>query len=176
MKKGLIISIAILSMLQLSSIAQKGSISLSLGPSSGFAVINAQNFKSQYKPGFGAGISALYGTTNNSSITLKFNYLSMASKLNNQSSLGWTSINLGYKSYFNHSKIFLFGDGGMNILSSRKNVSANTTFGLGSGLGYSIPVGKNGNIDVLPSFNILINNAINSRWINFHLGYRLKIK
>jgi len=162
-------------MLQISSKAQKGSISLSLGPSSGFAIINAQNFKSQYKPGFGAGIITLYGTTNNSSITLKINYLSMASKLNNQSSLEWTSINLGYKSYFNHSKIFLFGDGGMNILSSRKNVSANTTFGLGSGIGYSIPVGKNGNIDIVPSFNLLINNPINSNWMNFHLGYRLKI-
>lgn len=162
-------------MLQLSSKAQKGTISLSLGPSSGFAVIDAQNFKSQYKLGLGAGISTLYGTTNNSSITLKINYLKMASKLNNQSSLGWTSINLGYKSYFNHSKIFLFGDGGMNIISSRKNVSANSTFGLGSGIGYSIPVGKNGNIDFMPSFNLLINNPINSNWANLHLGYRLKI-
>jgi hypothetical protein len=175
MKKELIISIVILSILQISSKAQKGSISLSLGPSSGFAVINAQNFKNQYNPGFGAGISVLYGTTINSSITLKINYLSMASKLNNLSSLSWKSLNLGYKSYFNNSKIFLFGEGGVNILSS-KGVSSNATFGLGSGLGYSIPVGKFGKINFLPSFNVLINNPINSRWVNFHLSYTLKIK
>ena len=174
MKKELIATIALLLLRQISSKAQKGSFSLSFGPSTGVAIINAQNFKTQYKPGFGAGISTLYGTTNKSFVTLKINYLSMSSKLNNLPSLGWTSINLGYKSYFNNSKIFVFGDGGINILS-HNNISSNTSIGLGAGIGYSIPIGKNGNIDVAPSFNLLINNPINSNWVNFHLGYRLKI-
>ena len=174
MKKGLIATIALLLLLQISSKAQKGSFSLSFGPSTGVAIIKAQNFKNQYNPGFGVGINALYGTTNKSCVTLKINYLSMSSKLNNLPSLGWTSINLGYKSYFNNSKIFVFGDGGINILS-HNNISSNTSIGLGAGIGYSIPIGKNGNIDVAPSFNLLINNPINSNWVNFHLGYRLKI-
>jgi hypothetical protein len=175
MQKKLIVFIAVLLLLQISSKAQKGSFSLSLGPSTGFAIINAQNFKVQYKPGFGAGISALYNTTAKSSVTLKVNYLSMASKLSNLSSLGWTCIKLGYKSYFNNSKMFVFGDGGINIFSG-KNIHSNSSFGLGSGLGYSIPIGKNGNIDVVPSFDILLGNPINSTWLNFHVGYRLKIK
>jgi hypothetical protein len=175
MLKKLIVSIAVLLLLQISIQAQKGSFSLSLGSSTGFAIINAQNYKAQYKPGFGAGMSTLYNTTSKSSVTLKINYLSIASKLNNLPSLGWTSIKLGYKSYFNNSQIFGFGDGGINIFSGR-NFNSNSSFGLGSGVGYSIPVGKNGNIDVVPSFDILLGNPINSTWLNFHLGYRLNIK
>lgn len=174
MQKKLMLFIAVLLLIQISSRAQRGSFSLSFGPSAGFAIIKAQNFKVQYKPGFGAGVNAFYNTTAKSSVTLKVNYLSIASKLSNVSSLGWSSIKLGYKSYFNNSKIFLFGDGGINIFSG-KNINSNSSFGLGSGLGYSILVGKNGNIDVVPSFDILLGNPINSTWLNFHVGYRLKI-
>jgi len=175
MQKKTFIFFTVLLLLQISVKAQKGSFSLGLGPSSALAIIDSKNFKAQFKPGFGAGISALYNTSDKSSLVLRVNYLSMAPKSANLLTLKWTAIKLGYRTYFNNSNVFVFGEGGLNIFSS-KNSSSNTSFGLGAGLGYSISVGKSSSIDIAPSYDLLLSNPINSNWLGLNIAYRIKFK
>ena len=97
--------------------AQKSAFSMEAGPSAGFAIIKAENFNSFYKPGFGAGIGALYNTSANGGISFKVNYLTMSSKVAGIGSLALTTFRGGYQSYFNNSKAFVFANAGLSIFS-----------------------------------------------------------
>lgn len=41
-------------------------------------------------------------------------------------------------------------------------------FGLGGGIGYSIPTGKYGFIDISPGANFVIQRLINRMWLDLH--------
>lgn len=155
--------------------AQKGAFSIEAGPSAGFAIIKAENFNSFYKPGFGAGIGALYNTSANGGIFFKVNYLTMCSKVAGIGSLALTTFRGGYQSYFNNSKAFVFADAGLSTFSSG-NSSSSTSATAGGGLGYSIAAGKNSNIDLTASYDALFGSPIHSEWLNIHMGYRIRIK
>jgi hypothetical protein len=157
-------------MLTFSANAQKGESSLSVGPSIGIPL----NFNDGYKTGFGAGLRGYYGLTKQGSVLANINFISYAAKFSGGDAATLTSIKLGYKSYLNSPKFFMYGDGGV-VIKSGNTGKTGSDLGLGGGLGYSIPTGKSGYIDIIPSFNIVFQSAINRTWLDLHFAYRFNL-
>ena len=151
--------------------AQKGESSISLGPSIGIPV----NFHTGYKTGFGAGVRAYHGVTKEGSVLVNINYISYATKFTGgPSSATLTCIKVGYKTLFNSNRLFLYGDGGL-VIPSGNIGKPGSNVGLGAGLGYSIPAGKSGFIDIAPSFNIVLQSVISRYWLDLHFAYRFSV-
>jgi Outer membrane protein beta-barrel domain len=146
--------------------AQKGTASMSVGPSIGFPL----NFSSGYKIGFGGGLRAYYGLTRQGSVMANVNFISFPSKFS-RGSVNLTSLKLGYKTLFNAKNLFLYGDAGA-VVKSGDATQSGADFGFGGGIGYSIPTGKNGFIDISPSANFVIQKVVNRMWLDLHFAYR----
>jgi hypothetical protein len=157
---GLIIFICCL---HLSSEAQKGSNFLSIGPSIGIPV----NFSIDNKPGVGAGFRGYFGVTPLGSILGNVNLINFPYK--NEGSLTITSLKIGYATRFNAPGLFLYGDGGIIIQPYYSDENqVNVEFGFG--LGYSIPVRNGAFVDIVSSYNFVI-DAVRS-WVDIHIAYR----
>lgn len=156
--------------LTISTNAQKGQTSLSIGPSVGIPL----NFSTGYKTGFGGGVRGYFGVTPQGSILANVNTLSFASKFE-YGAADFTSVKVGYKAEFNSDRFFIYGDGGL-IFKSASTGNKDSDFGVGGGFSYSIPAGKNGSIDVIPSYNIVFQNVINRTWLDLHLAYRFNLR
>jgi hypothetical protein len=67
-----------------------------------------------------------------------------------------TSYKLGYKTFLNNSNFYVYGEAGLvgvhSTSESLKTSASSTRFGIGSGLGYSLKLGKS-YIDISPSIN-----------------------
>jgi len=123
--------------------AQKGQISLSIGPSVADPV-NTSTTK-YFTKGIGGSIRGYYDLSKNGSLMANFNYVSFGNNPNSTlpytMNYSLTSYKLGYKTFINNSNFYVYGDAGIvrvNTLSKSLNTSINSTkFGLGTGLGYS---------------------------------------
>ncbi len=149
--------------------AQKGQNSLSIGPSVGIPL----NFSTGYKTGFGGGIRGYFGVTPKGAVLANVNILSFPTKFSEGTGT-LTSLKVGYRTYFNSAKFFIFGDGGL-VKKSGEIGENDIDFGAGGGIGYSITTGKNGSIDIVPSYNVVFQSVINRTWLDFHLAYRFKL-
>jgi hypothetical protein len=85
-----------------------------------------------------------------------------------------TSIKVGYKSNFNSSRIFLYGNGGV-VFKSGSTGENDSDLGIGGGIGYSIPTGNNGSTDIVPGFNIVFQSVVNRNWLDMHVAYRFNL-
>jgi hypothetical protein len=150
--------------------AQKNEFSIGVGPSVGIPL----NFNEGYKTGFGGGARAYYGVTKEGAILLNINSLSFASKFTGGSAANLTSVKAGYRTFFNTPKLFIYADAGL-IFKSGNTGQTGSDFGVGGGLGYSIPIGQNSHIDIAPSFNIVFQDVINRTWLDLHFAYRFNL-
>ena len=165
--KKIIITFCIALVLTISANAQKKIVSISLGPSIGLPL----NFSDGYKTGFGGGLRGYYGLSEHGSLLINI-YVAQFESSEFSNTLSFSGIKLGYRSFLGNTKLFLYGDVGYAHAAGDNTYTPGTHFALGSGFGYSLPLGQRGHVDVIPSCNISFQNVKNKTWLDFYFAYR----
>ena len=171
--KKIIITFRIALVLTISANAQKKIVSISLGPSIGLPL----NFSDGYKTGFGGGLRGYYGLSEHGSLLINI-YVAQFESSEFSNTLSFSGIKLGYRSFLGNTKLFLYGDVGYAHAAGDNTYSTYSTgthFALGSGFGYSLPLGQRGHVDVIPSCNISFQNVKNKTWLDFYIAYRFDL-
>lgn len=151
--------------------AQKGTFSASAGPTYGLPLSNI--FKRYFHNGVGGDLRLLYNTTNHSAAFVNLSRLYIGSKQVDGGSLQLNAAKFGYTTYFNKTHIFILAHTGLYSLSA-KTFDSRYRIGFGGGMGYTIPIGKQSNIDIQSTFDNFISPA-QGKWLNFHAGYRINL-
>jgi len=149
---------------------QKKTSSISFGPSIDFPL----NFHDVNKIGYGTSIRGYWGVGKQESILInvyfasfRYSFSSIYNNLEGNTTL--SGIKLGYKSYLNSQRLYIYADAGYGY------DGGHTGFALGTGPGYSIPLGERGHVDISASSNILF-YPIDKTWIDLYFAYRYDLK
>ena len=161
------------------SIAQLNKASLSFGPSFGDPVNTSGT--EYFKKGIGAGIRGYLPVSKNGALMANVNYISFGAKEKYTTSYSLTTFKVGYKTFLNNSKFYLYADAGLALISVKDALaltgkSERITPAFGLGFGYSLPVTKNSYLDISPALNF--NNAASfGRRLTpeINIGYRINL-
>jgi hypothetical protein len=147
---------------------QKGTISVTLGPSGSFVLAN-QNFSYYYKNGMGGIVQASFGVSKLGSVIANYSYYKIGTRHSTTGNMKLNCLKLGFHSFFSNSMFFFQADGGLVFNGDDKN------FIVGISPGYSLKLSQKSSIDFFPSINQVFGNSSNT-WLFANIGYRLKLK
>lgn len=108
------------------------------------------------------------------------NYISYGAKDKYTTSYSLTTFKVGYKTFLNNTKFYVYADAGLVFLFAKDAAISNsiykTTSGFGLGFGYSVPVTKNSYIDISPSLNLNYTPVVGRRLSGeLNISYRINL-
>jgi hypothetical protein len=149
---------------------QKKTSSISIGPSIDFPL----NSKYVNETGYGTSIRGYWGVGKQESILINVYFATFPSSYF-ESKMTLSGIKLGYKSYVNSQRFYVYVDGGFGYNSGDRDDAGRTGFAIGTGPGYSIRLGQRGYVDVSASANILF-LPVDKTWVELYFAYRYDLK